>query len=270
MIYTHEMVFDKCGANKPITAFKMHNNTFIANYRYNYSLNTSICPHRGAQLLEHHSRDNTIVCPIHGWEFEKGNCKGNTLWRKVLLSTNGIIHDDGYKINWDLSPWMLKSATEFNPWYIESKSEFHGASKEAFMELLIDCEHIPFVHKDTFNLEYLDKQLIKNQVLQVFKDKSGDEGFWWYDFNGWGIDCGKTYMVIIHVEDDFVHTQRFCTYEDYTTDFLHGWEKVWKEDINAAAILSEGYNPLKPYKGTDEQVALYSSWLKRNEYTEKN
>ena len=117
------------------------------------------CPHRNAPLSKGWVRDNYLVCPYHGWQFDgRGECQavpglcGESQHISRNIPSYPLIEQEGFIWvfpNLELTPHTLPYSFPFKAdrSYISfvGQTPFHGVLLDA-LENFLDATHTHFVH----------------------------------------------------------------------------------------------------------------------------
>ncbi|WP_436663740.1 Rieske 2Fe-2S domain-containing protein [Alicyclobacillus acidoterrestris] len=126
------------------------------------------CPHRGCDLSIGHVDNGELVCPFHGWRFDKtGQCtripanRADTpIPKRFRLTTYPVLECSGmvwiYTGNQDINSSELPSARSFATFPELTDENWRGvpfqqtwkAHFTRVVESVIDVSHLPFVHPE--------------------------------------------------------------------------------------------------------------------------
>jgi phenylpropionate dioxygenase-like ring-hydroxylating dioxygenase large terminal subunit len=173
-----------------------------------------VCPHRGASLSLGCIKDNSLVCPFHGFEFnsagecthipETGKAAPNL---KVKVYKSKIAHDF-------LWVWYgnENNLSENPPWFEELNEDFHyGEFSEIWsvhftraIENQMDYAHVPFVHKTTIGGSQKDFPKrdfeLTNEKIKTFLDNEDETQSAFFEFkfpNIWRLHLGKNLQIMM-------------------------------------------------------------------------
>lgn len=116
-----------------------------------HKLYNNVCPHQGSLIIDKMQQD--IRCQYHGWSWDKDGsptgqgstkaCNKATLKEMDIFETNGMLFDTFV----DLS-YLNIDFTNFSLY--EHRTDTVRASAQTIMEVFLDVDHIPVVHKDVY------------------------------------------------------------------------------------------------------------------------
>jgi len=135
---------------RPIENF--NNEKFLFNDNGIYKIGNNVCPHQGSIIIS--EKTENLTCQYHGWAWDdSGNpvsngssitCNKSKIQLKKLFETNSLIFTqdiDLSMINIDLSNMRL----------IESRIDKVNSNYTNIIDVFLDVDHIPIVHKSVYN-----------------------------------------------------------------------------------------------------------------------
>jgi len=143
--HTHDV---KSGFSQPLLQF--NNKKFITNQEGEYKIANNICPHQGSLIVS--GVADKIKCRYHGWEWDiNGNpiSQGHTgVCNKSKVAMSPCFESNGLLFSTDIK---LDVAVPFNDFtLIESRVDNVDANYKTIMNVFLDVDHIPVVHKDVY------------------------------------------------------------------------------------------------------------------------
>jgi phenylpropionate dioxygenase-like ring-hydroxylating dioxygenase large terminal subunit len=159
------------------------------------------CPHRGVALSLAQKKNDCIICPFHGFEFDiSGACKLVPANGRTSNSPNAL-HVKTYPTQEEhgfIYIWWGEKKTEYPPvpWFESIGPEFvyatikdHWANHYSrAIENQLDVVHLPFIHRTTIGRG--NRTLVNGPIARLIKNWPGDNliNLWVYN----EVDSGQT------------------------------------------------------------------------------
>ena len=167
-----------------------------------------LCIHRGARLSRGWIKDNHVVCPYHGWEYDcSGKCTrmpaapDETPMKKAVAFPYGA--QERYGFVWACLGEPAGDIPDFPEWPKDEFLKVHGgpypyaANGYRAVENFIDASHFPFVHAglngvmdqpdklDPYTVEEIETGLKSSEVrvFQPFGDATGQPLLAFYTYH---------------------------------------------------------------------------------------
>ena len=232
--------------NKYNITIQLSKQWIVVNRDNNFTLVSNICPHQKSLI----SLDNASgrVCPYHGWSYDlTGNpigsgltsCKNKTplktkklyKWNSLLF-TNNVVCEELAEI--DLSSMML----------VEKRIDIVNAAPTTIMDLFLDVDHIPLVHKGVYeqinlnNIRNVEWHLYDYGSLQKVFDSQGNLGAAWLAiYPGTMIEWQKGAMFITVINPASTTQTEVVVYKYKKSTSTNDewllnqkvWETAWKQ-----------------------------------------
>ena len=139
----------------------------LVNINNEYKLITNICPHQGSRLNEINGK---FVCPYHGWSF---NSDGSPKASGTTQCEN-LTHLETYPV-YQIGNFLFDSPIDFDVEFLhndyleleETRVDIVKAPAQTIMDLFLDIEHIPIVHKNIYEQIGIHS---KSKILWQYKD----------------------------------------------------------------------------------------------------
>jgi phenylpropionate dioxygenase-like ring-hydroxylating dioxygenase large terminal subunit len=145
LAHTHDV---KSGFSQPLSQF--NNKKFITNQAGEFKLANNICPHQGSLIVSGVSTQ--IKCRYHGWEWDaNGNpvSQGHTgVCNKSKVAMSPCYESNGLLFSQDINIPAEIPFTDFK--LVESRTDNVNANYKTIMNVFLDVDHIPVVHKDVY------------------------------------------------------------------------------------------------------------------------
>lgn len=266
MFLAHENSI-KPGEVLPLKQF--NNKRSLSNGDGEYYMLSNVCPHQTSIICTKSSKD-IIQCQYHGWEF---NSKGNPVssgvtshyctndknlqtfpvykWSNMIFSC-----EIPFKEKIDLSNLVL----------IEKRTDAVDATIENIMNVFLDVDHIPVVHKGVYEAVGFDTVTANNVEWSFYENGSiqrvGDNALWVAIYPNTMIEwqAGAMFITVaLSCFDVLVYKYRPLSMSDYEWELNNNaWETAWKQDqLQASSIIG------KPAKNNlEESKTHYKEWLK--------
>jgi len=137
------------GVSQPLV--QCYNKKFLSNVDGEIRLYNNICPHQGSLILSKPSTE--ISCQYHGWSWTQQGTPSSSgcteilndkpLFNSSTYISNGLVFSvdvDLTNIGVDLRQFTLK----------ETRIDYVNAHYKNIMNVFLDVDHIPIVHKDVY------------------------------------------------------------------------------------------------------------------------
>jgi len=170
------------GCTQPLKQF--NNQKFLLNDSGEVTFGHNICPHQGSVIVA--GRQSELKCRYHGWTWDfRGNptsqgytsvCNDTKLKLKPTYDYNGLLFDqpiDIPSIPVDFRGMQLK----------ETRVDTVNASPKNIMNLFLDVDHIPVVHKGVYEQIGIDNtdiewEYFNNGSIQKVRNNNKFSAFW--------------------------------------------------------------------------------------------
>lgn len=250
---------------KSYTVLSQTNNREVLVKDNGYSIVSNICPHQES-LISNQDGEGSRVCPFHGWSFTlsgeilgsgTSNCKNNhNLKTKDVFEWNSLLFSEPFKLDYavDLSHMTL----------IEKRTDLLDCDERNVMDLFLDVDHIPLVHKGVYdriglsNIREVSWQYFDRGSLQIVKrtDSTFDDhlieldrqqgAFWLAIYPNTMIEWqpGSMFVTIAIGEGKVVvYKYRDSRYTDESYNINSSvWELAWEQDKNQCLLLTSFTN----------------------------
>lgn len=208
------------------------------------------CCHRGASLASGHICDNKLLCPFHGFEFDKegnvtsipANGKNKRVGKNFKNSTykthetNGFIYlFNGPKENATTTPKYFEGLDEFT---YKTSQTIWKTHYTRCIENQLDVVHVPFVHKSTIGRG--NKTLVNGPKIVWDEDLMT-----FYVFNE--IDKGQTPL----------KSSEMVSVEDYFS-LAFKMPNIWMNNISDKLKVSAAFVPVD-----DETTIIYLRFMQK-------
>lgn len=213
------------------------------------TLVSNVCPHQKS-LISLTDGSGNRTCPYHSWTFDiKGNpvssgitksyCKNtHSLTSEKIFEWNNLLFDTEVKFNIDQSFQDLV--------LMESRIDIVDADYRLIMDLFLDVDHIPVVHKGVYDLIGINN---KDIIWSFYKNgsvQSVPNGAYWialYPYTMIEWQQGALFVTVATPYDkkSKVHVYKY-TNKDSTEQWPLNeqvWETAWAQDKHQAELLTE-------------------------------
>lgn len=231
-------------------------------YNIDYKLISNICPHQQS-LISIKSGSGNRICSYHGWSFDNnGNSLGsgttsckNTqpLEQTNVYNWNGLLFSEPINLDFDVDLSHMK--------LIESRIDIVNADQRNVMDLFLDVDHIPLVHKGVYdkiglpNIRNVNWKYFDNGSLQIV-DRNSDSfnshlidservqgAFWLALYPNTMIEWqpGSLFITVtLGNKKVLVYKYKDTRYTDESYKMNEDvWETAWHQDKSQAEIITE-------------------------------
>lgn len=231
-----------------------------------YVLTSNVCPHQGS-IISKTIGKGIRQCQYHGWQF---NSIGTGITNRQCLET------------WPVYTWsnlLFSEPVEFTETFdmkdlilMESRVDMVKGSVKNIMDIFLDVDHIPFVHKDVY--ESIGFETI-NDVEWSYYDSGSiqrvqNRAMWIAIYPNTMIEWqdGAVFVTVANAVDNkntkvhvFKYRNKNMSDYDWHSNQLV-WERSWAQDREQAELLV-GTNP----RGLEKAKKHYRTWLENNGLT---
>jgi phenylpropionate dioxygenase-like ring-hydroxylating dioxygenase large terminal subunit len=152
---------------------EQYNNTkILANIDGEYKLISNVCPHQKS-LISIRKGSGNRVCPYHNWSFD---INGNPLTsgRTECKNNNPLLSEPVYE--WDSLLFSVPVASMpqlhlENFQFVEHRVDIVNANSITIMDLFLDVDHIPTVHRGVYEQLGIDA----TEVLWNYYDNGSEQ-----------------------------------------------------------------------------------------------
>jgi len=242
-----------------------------------YSMVSNICPHQKSLISSELGKGNRS-CPYHGWEFSisgspinSGRTSSYCINDKELKSFpvyewSNLLFDSEIKFDkhFDFSNLILA----------EQRIDMVNSSTKNIMNIFLDVDHIPIVHKDVYEnigfetIDTVEWTYYNDGNIQNVQGKATWIAIYPNIMIEWQL--GSLFITVATEKEkdkSAVHVFKYRNKDnsDYEWHFNEKtWETSWKQDKDQAErMLTEYSNNL------EEQKLHYKNWLIEHEFTSK-
>lgn len=234
-----------------------------------YKLVSNICPHQKSIISAESGKGNRI-CSYHGWEF--------TIDGDPVHSgrTARYCNNEKQLKSFDVFEWsnlLFDSAVNFDKHFdfsnlilVEKRIDVVNSSAKNIMDIFLDVDHIPLVHKDVY--ENIGFQTVNDVEWTYYNDGCIQEvqgkAIWAAIYPNIMIEwqLGSLFITVANNVDKNISRVHVFKYRnkdssDYQWESNQRiWETAWKQDREQAErMLTENSNNL------EEQKIHYKNWL---------
>lgn len=251
-----------------------------------YCLQSNICTHQGSKIRTGAGSGLATVCPYHGYSWNKdgsprasglvGHANGSVACEnKKHLETSPVYEWSGFLFS---EPVKTDLDLSGNYQLEEYRKDTVASSHIAIMDLFLDVDHIPTVHRGLYDA--IDITEVKNiqwknwpgGSVQIVPSSQTEQGAVWmaqYPGTMFEWQPGAVFITVNQpLSDDttqvHVFKYRDLDYPESTWKLNEGiWETAWQQDRNQSEMLEPGWrcvniNNLDPEKQYFRQyVAKY-------------
>lgn len=254
---------------------------FLLNDNGTYYRQSNICTHQGSKIKTGSGHGLASVCPYHGFSWDRDglpmgvgtvghangsrNCTNSTpLARQTVYEWSGFLFSEPIPSKIDISG---------NYKLMEYRTDMVASSYVPIMDLFLDIDHIPLVHKglyDAINIPTVDQiqweTWTGGSVQYVPSTAGGNGALWLAQYPGSMFEWQPGAVFITVAEslgecDTRVHVFKYkdCNYSDDAWTLNEQiWETAWRQDREQSERLEPGWrlvgtNNLDPEKQTFRQ-----------------
>ena len=263
------------GWSKPLP--QCDNRKILTNQNGNYKIYSNVCPHQGSLMLSQPQQQ--ISCQYHGWSWNNhGNpinsgstkiCNQALLTATDTFTSNGILFSNLISID-----YLCINFRNFK--LVEHRIDSVNASSNNIMDVFLDVDHIPVVHKDVYdkigiegdaNVEwdYFDWGSVQ-KVRPSIEIGHQWAAVWIAVFPGSMIEWqpGSLFVTVCLPSKDNSTSVAVWKYRasDSTDEiWLKNetiWETAWSQDKHQSSCIVK----FADYKMLEESKKHYRNWLK--------
>lgn len=248
---------------------KQYENKKILINSNNFRIVSNICPHQKS-LISVKDGYGSRVCPYHAWSFDINGTPINSGTTKCKnnknLDTNSVYEWNNLLFSTKVSCIELDFLNLSNLTLMEKRIDFVQTNLSNVMDLFLDVDHIPFLHKGVYDKIGLSKinsvdwhfyedgslQLVKNEFDKKTKfyqtileeDKNSKYNAAWFAlYPSTMIEWqpGALFITITLTKNEVL----VYKYRDIRYSFLNWkinesvWETAWLQDKKQAELISE-------------------------------
>lgn len=251
--------------NDEFTVLKQCNNRNILTNNNGYKIVSNVCPHQQS-LISIKDGEGSRVCPYHGWSFTVSgenigsgttSCKNkHKLESNNVFQWNSLLFSEPFNLDYDVDLSHMK--------LMEKRVDTLNCDYRNVMDLFLDVEHIPLIHKGVYETiglsnirevswQYFDKgslQIVErtddsfnNHLIDIDRSKGA---FWLAVYPNTMIEWQPgSLFVTIAIGDNKVAVYKYYD-ERYTMDSFNinssVWEKAWDQDKSQCELLTQFTN----------------------------
>lgn len=240
-----------------------------------YKVVSNICPHQKSIISTNSGKENRI-CQYHGWEFTiDGTPVNSGRTGSYCVNNRELKNFPVYEWSNLLFSSKINFDTQFNfsnLILMEQRVDIVNSSTRNIMDVFLDVDHIPLVHKDVYeNIGFNTVDDVKwnyydTGTIQEVQGKA----LWIAVYPNIMIEwqLGSLFVTVAVEKEKNVSAVHVFKYRnkdssDYEWSFNEKtWETAWMQDKNQAEhLLTENSNNL------EEQKLHYKTWLAANGFS---
>lgn len=260
--------------NSYLPLIQFENKCVLVNADNEFKIVSNVCPHQSS-IISTCSGQGSRVCPFHGWGFDINGqplgsgltrCKNNQelasspvhIWNNLIFTTSIDIKEMS---TFDFSGLELK----------EQRVDLVNADHRNIMDLFLDVDHIPIVHKGVYdrigipNVNDINWIYYNNGSLQVVRHNNEIKSLWLALYPNTMIEWqpGALFVTVARPINDSQTNVIVYKYHDTTSKVPWTlnedvWEIAWSQD-KAQAELIVGFNN----KNLDPGKQHFREWLNK-------
>jgi len=240
---------------------------------------SNICPHQSSLISLKEGSGNNRTCPYHAWSFtidgipiSSGNikyCRNDKILKKdPLFNVEGLILTKNFNFK-----NLLKGLNIENLELIEKRVDKVLAAPEKIIDLFLDVDHIPIIHKGVYDQlgiqnipENLNWDFYDWGSIQIVRDKGHILFLWITIYPNTMIEYQKGSMFVTVTMEKFYGSDVIVyKYRDNNLKELWKlnelvWETAWSQDKSQAEIITE-----LPNKNLEISKVHFRNWLNNYE-----
>lgn len=236
------------GTSIPLPQFQ---NKKVLTHNNGFKLISNVCPHQGS-LISTGPVKNNRICPYHGWTFDLNGtpvssgktsyyCKNDSsLPVEELYEWNGLLFSSpvNFEVPIDFSKMVLE----------ESRVDVVKSNPENIMDLFLDVDHIPIVHKGVYEKIGIDDEDVQwtfyqNGSVQKVQDKAYWIAVYPYTMIEW--QDGGLFITVAEKIGERQSNVYVFKYRDDQSSILRWktnetvWETAWAQDKAQSELLTK-------------------------------
>lgn len=260
---------------------RFNNTKTLLNKDGQFLLQSNICPHQGSLIRQRTGTDFAPSCPYHGYTWDQdGNPKGSgtvghSIGTMKCPNTTALSTEPVY--NWNGFLFSVPIPVDVNisgNYRLEQHRKDHiKANYVPIMDLFLDVDHIPLVHKGVYNkIDIPDVKDVKwkswdGGSAQFVKEQ---KALWIALYPNVMIEYqpGAVFIMVNESASDtktisHVYKYRDMNYTDeqWSTNAVV-WEQAWEQDRTQAELLEPGWRTI-PTENYDQEKRNYRGWMWR-------
>lgn len=250
--------------NGYILLSQFRNKEVLVNNSGEFKRVSNICPHQQS-LISTKSGFGARVCGFHGWSFELGggalgsetSCKNNSMLEtKPVYVWNNLIFSEPIELSYNLNLQHME--------LVETRIDAVDCDQRNVMDLFLDVEHIPIVHKGVYdkiglpNINEVQWDFFSKGSLQIVNRNSTlfDEhliesertqgAIWLAVYPNTMIEWqpGSLFITVSLGENKvLVYKYKDTRYSNQSFEINNDiWETAWEQDKRQCELLTEFTN----------------------------
>lgn len=243
-----------------------------------FKIISNVCPHQQSLISSKSGRGNR-VCPYHGWSFNLSGdpiasgrtdhyCKNNNpLDSNSVYEWNGLLFNRPVEFDIDLSFTDME--------LVEQRIDKVKANYKNILDLFLDVDHIPIVHKGVYdkiglsNITSVNWQYFKNSNIQIVpkEDKVGAAWITVYPNTMIEWQPGALFITVALDTSDSETDVLVYKYQDSCSSDAEWklneevWETAWSQDKTQAELIV-GFNQ----NNLEESKIHFRKWLEHGDH----
>ena len=255
------------------------NTKTLLNRNGEFQLQGNVCPHQGSLIRQGTGTGLAASCPYHGYTWNQdgqpqgsgtvGHSKGTTkcpnttpLTTDYVCNWNGFLFDAPIPVSADIAgDYKLE----------EYRQDRIKANYVPIMDLFLDIDHIPLVHKGVYNK--IDIPDVKDVEWKSWWGGSaqfviGQKAIWLALYPGvmFEYQPGAVFIMVNEAVSDTETISHVYKYRDYNYDHQTWitnsaiWEQAWAQDRAQAELLEPGWRTI-PTENYDQEKRNFRGWI---------
>lgn len=258
---------------------QFNNTKTLINKDGTFLLQSNVCPHQGSLIRQLAGTGLSASCPYHGYTWNKegepvgsgtvGHSRGTIKCpNESKLATDKVYNWNGFLFS---VPVPVDVDLSGNYTLAQYRKDHIKANYVPIMDLFLDIDHIPLVHKGVYNK--IDIPDVKDVTwlswfggsAQFVQDQ---KALWVALYPNVMIEYqpGAMFVMINEIVSDSETISHVYKYKDlnYTDDQWHTnasvWEEAWRQDRHQAELLEPGWRDI-PTENYDQEKRNYRGWM---------
>ena len=259
-----------------------YNNEKVLSKNDNIKIVSNVCPHQGS-IISTCAGKGTRQCPYHGWTFSvDGTPIGSGRTGSYCKNVTPLAVHDTYEWN----SLIFSEPVEFcvdidfkDMELVEQRVDKVNSCSASIMDLFLDVDHIPLIHKGVYdriglhNILEVNWDYFENGSVQRVVDNAGSVGALWIAlYPGTMIEWQKGALFITVALDSSTDTSNVLVFK-YKDKLLSNdlwelnedvWETAWLQDKSQAEIITHFC-----HQNIEPQKEHYRKFLSKNGFSVK-